>query len=236
MTSTCVLYRARRSTLCALVWVLFVLVVNGAEADSPNAEIYEHPDFKARLGAASEYMVVVLPMQNLSLDGAVAEVFRQRVQERLRNLGYTVIDDELLDQQLSELGVTHAGQLSYISIEKLNQMVGADAYMYGMVEQAAKQNAVVYNAYSYSCSLQLHDRTGEVIWSAQQERIAKRRFSLDPINALLDPMLVGTKGQSEKAVQALADRLLSLFPQGPVKVQYQDPLLEQAVEIKVEEY
>lgn len=227
--------RARNLVSTVLAMAALLLCVGSGQADTPNAVIFEHPELRKRLDAASDYRIVVMPMQNLSLNENVAVVFRQRIQEQLRNLGYSVVDDEILDRKLEELGVTHAGQLSYVSMEVLNKMVGADAYLYGVVEQAAKQHTIVYNAFAYSCSLQMHDRTGEIVWSAQQERIAKRRFSLDPFNALLDPMLVSKAGKIDKAAQALADRMLTQFPRGPVQVQYEDPLLDRAIEIEVEE-
>lgn len=214
--------------------LLNLFVPLSATGESSNAEIFEKQGFREYLQQQSEFRVVVMPMNNLSLDESVAQVFRQRVRQRLQSMGYSLVDEKQLDAGLAKLGVSHAGQLQLVTMNQLRQIVNADAFMYGVVEQSATQMSILYNAYSYSCSLALLDAYGEVLWSAVQERVAKRRFALDPINALLDPLLIKKGGDATKAARVLADRMLEHLPIGPVQVQYQDPLLDQAKEINVE--
>ena len=131
------------------------------------------------------------------------------------------------------MGVTHAGQLGLLAFEQLRSITSADGFLSGVVEQSAIQHAGVYNAYVYMCSVKLQDRQGKVVWASLQNRVAKRRFAIDPINALLDIALTEGGGDSREAVYALADQMLESLPEGPVEVIIGDPLLEMAVEVPV---
>jgi len=183
----------------------------------------------------SQYMIAVLPMENFSVQPAITYHFRQGVMERLRAKGYSLVDRKRLDRALNALGVTHAGQLRLLEFPQLAALSGADAFLSGAVQQAAVQHAGVYNAHVYSCSLKLQNRQGEVVWAALEERIAKRRFAIDPINMVLDSFLVKANGDQAQAAAALAERLLISLPPGPAQVTVGDPLLDQAVEIQAEE-
>ena len=79
----------------------------------------------------------------------------------------------------------------------------------------------------------MQDKSGKLLWYALQERVAKRRFAIDPINALLDVFLVQNGGDKKDAVYALTDKLLSTLPKGPVEVIVSDPLFDQAEEVEI---
>jgi hypothetical protein len=189
------------------------------------------PHFLQGLKTASEYKVAILPMENFTVEGDIAHHFRTRLAERLRAKGYTLIDAKLLDEALSTLGVGHAGQLKLLPFEELQKLTSADGFISGVVEQGAVQHAGVYNSYVFTCSLKLQDRQGTVLWSALQNRVAKRRLAIDPINMFLDIALTEGGGDMQEAVYALADRMLAQLPDGPVRVlSGQDSLLSLAVE------
>lgn len=189
------------------------------------------PTFLSQLKNRSSYSVAILPMENMSVSPDVAFHFRQRISKQLSAKGYTIVNNELINQKLYSLGVTHPGQLGLLPFEELGTITSADGFLSGVVEQSARQHGGVYNAYVYTCSLKLQDRKGNILWLSLQNRVAKRRFALDPINGLLDIALIKMKGDSRQAVYALADQMLSTLPEGPVQVSVTDPLLDRAQEI-----
>jgi len=194
------------------------------------------PDFLKQLQKTSSYTIAILPMENLSVDSDVAYHFRQRITERLRAKGYTVVNNESINKQLYALGVAHAGQLGLLPFEELRKITSADGFLSGVVEQSATQHAGIYNGYVYMCSVKLQNRDGKVVWASLQNRVAKRRFAIDPINALLDIALTeGGGGDSQEAVYALADQMLASLPKGPVQVVVGDPLLDMAIEIPTQQ-
>jgi hypothetical protein len=194
------------------------------------------PAFLKQLQNNSSYTIAILPMENLSVDSDVAYHFRQRITERLRAKGYTVVNNESINKQLYALGVAHAGQLGLLPFEELRKITSADGFLSGVVEQSATQHAGIYNGYVYMCSVKLQNRDGKVVWASLQNRVAKRRFAIDPINALLDIALTeGGGGDSREAVYALADQMLASLPKGPVQVVLGDPLLDMAIEIPTQQ-
>lgn len=207
---------------------------NIKEKTNSNAQqVYLSENFKKLINQNAQISIAVFPMQNMSVDGEVAYHFRQRVIEQLRAKGFNIVAPSRIDNMLYDMGVTNADQIRLVDLKKLLTAVKADGYVFGLIEQAVKQNAVAYNSYVYTSSLKMHGGNGDLYWSALQERVAKRRFAIDPINAILDVFLVESGGDKKDAVYALADRLLSRFPNGPVKVIISDSLLDQAKEVKV---
>ncbi len=215
-----------------LLTSLFLPVYSVAASQSDRVDIFLAEDFAGLLEKHSTLTVAVLPMENFSVDPRVTLYLRQRIIQRLQAKGYSVLKQQSVDKELNSLGISHAGQLNEITFEELQANMSAEWFLSGVVEQAAIQNAGVYNAYVYTCSLKLQDTTGKVLWSALQGRVAKRRFALDPVNAFLDVFLIKEGGSADEAMKALADMLLSSLPDGPATMIAGDPLLEQAIEIQ----
>ncbi len=218
-----------------LRWMAVALLCPFAGYAKTNAAHFTDPEFLRVLDQASTYTIAVLPMESMVVhDPVVSKILRDRVMERLRAKGYITVDTRLLDDALRRLGVQHAGQLNRLTIKQLADITSADAFMSGAVEEAGPEHQIVANSYVYTCSLKLQDRSGKVLWYALQERVAKLRIALDPFNAILDAILVEEGGNEYDAVRAVADRMLSSFPPGPLKVEIGDPLLEQAEPIQAD--
>jgi len=202
------------------------------ETQANNEQVYISKTLAKQLQQLPQYTVAVMPMENVSVEADVAYHFRQRVITLLVAKGYTVVDSTWIDNALYKLGLSHAGQLRLLSMEKLSATVKADAYLFGIVEEARTQNAAVYNAYVYKSSLKMDSAKGENLWFSLEQRVSKRRFAIDPINALLDIFLVDEGGDAKQAVGALADRLMAPLPKGPTTIVIGDDLLNMATEIE----
>jgi hypothetical protein len=230
------LVRSSHLGFIVFIWVCLGWQPSGACAQEEAVVEEVAPQFLQALATASEYKVAVLPMENLTVEGDIAYHFRTRLAERLKAKGYSLIDDKLLDDALYKLGVAHAGQLKLLPFAELQKLTSANGFLSGVVEQGAVQHGGVYNSYVFTCSLKLQDRQGNVLWSALQNRVAKRRFAIDPINMFLDIALTEGGGDMQQAVYALADKMLAQLPAGPVQViSGQDSLLDMAVETKARE-
>ncbi len=234
---TCLVYILSKYILISsVVTFSFTLVLiptanaNGTEQAIVNVI---SPSFTAALKNKSQFKIAILPMENFTVEGDIAYHFRMRLKERLKAKGYTVISNKIVDENLYKLGVAHAGQLKLIPFEKLNELTSTDGFLSGVVEQGSVQHAGVYNGYVFTCSLKLQDREGNVLWSALQNRVAKRRFAIDPINIFLDIVLTDEGGDFKQAVYALADIMLTQLPDGPVQViSSGESLLDMAIETK----
>lgn len=193
--------------------------------------VFIDPMLLQRLEKSSEFRVASMPVENLTADPSAPKIFRDHSVAVLKTKGYTPIDPAQIDATLLKLGVTHAGQLGLVSIDQLSKQLPADGYLFSSIDQASIRHTIVYNAYSYSSSVELRDRSGRIIWAAQ-DRIAKRRIALNPTNALLDTVSIRRKGKMENSIKALADLMLASLPVGPIQVKQVDNLLDQAEEIK----
>ena len=223
--------RGLRPSIIALAGSLLAFTLLGADAQAPE-RAFVSPLLHRMIDTRSTLSVAVLPMQNVSVDPEVAYHFRQRVQHRLTDKGYAVVDGGWIDNILYELGLTHAGQLSLVSLPTLAELLDADAFVFGLVEEAATWHAVAFNGYAYQSSLKLQQPDGEVLWWALEEKVAKRRFAIDPINAFVDIALTELGDGARKASHVLADRLLASLPQGPIEVTVGDDLLNRAITLE----
>jgi len=220
----------------SLVFIIFSLTSFNpikSLADVINDKVHISKPLIQALKTSSQFTIAVMPMENISVEPEVAYHFRQRVITLLIAKGYTVTDSQWIDQALYKLGLTHAGQLRLLTMPQLSQAVKADGYLFGIVEEARTQNAGVYNAYVYKSSLKMNASTGEQLWFSLEQRVSKRRIAIDPINALLDIVLVDEGGDAKQAVNSLADRLMKPLPKGPATVLIGEDLLNMATEVEV---
>jgi hypothetical protein len=192
--------------------LLFAAFAAGA-ADPESEEWQVHKDF-AKLRPTR---IAVLPMDNLSLEPGVEEALYKAVYDRLAAKGYTKISAGHVSQVMKKLGVTIPGLLAGISVKRLGEELQADGLLFGQIEQSARINQVVYDAVVVSCSLRLvQAESGTTLWHAQQWRVAKRQWQLDPVNALLNTLLHSADSR-EARVSYLVQEMLKTLPDGPVE-------------------
>ena len=212
---------------CLLAW-------NVARAEPDAEHVFVSPTLAEELGRRAFYSVAVLPIENVSADPEVAHHFRHRIQERLKDKGYNLVDGEWVDAALHELGLADSRQIELAPLAQLGELVGADAFVFGRIEDATTRHAVVYNDYTYKASLLMRQAQGDgaVLWRALEETIAKQRVATDPISAVFDFVLTEVGSAQKSSYAALVDRLLQSLPSGPVQVLVGEDLLSQAVTVE----
>lgn len=206
---------ALRARVCCAALALSLLPSFGAASSD---EVFVSPLLCGKIESRA-----VFPMQNISVEPEVAHHFCQRVQRRLVDKGYAVLDGDWGDKALYRLGLNHAGQLSLVLLPKLAETIEADAFVFGLVEEAATRHALAYDGYACQSSLKLQQPDGEGAVAGPKRRCP---------NAA-SPSTSSTPSWTwRKAAHALADRLLASLPDGPFRVVVGDDLLGQAVTLE----
>ena len=149
-------------------------------------KIYINDDFKSIVKKNGIFKIAILPMQNMSMYPNIAYYFREHLKELIAFKGYLVVSTKLIDKSLKELGVQKADHLRLLNFNKLSKITSADAILSGIVETATIQDAAIYSGFSFTASLKLQLRNGEVLWYNLSNRVAKRRLAFDPLTIALD--------------------------------------------------
>jgi len=211
-----------------IILCLTIILPNAVLADKGS---YINPSFSQIVNKNDTFNVAVFPVQNMSNDSDISIIFRKRIVAQLIHKGYNAVNSQVLDQKLLALGVQNENHLSLLSIATIAKLSSADALMFGIIETAAEQHAVVFNGFAYTASLKMLDKDGEELWYKLSERIAKRRFSIDPVNMLFDYVLTDMSEEKSKAAMALADRTIKDLPSTKVEI-VTDNLFNRALEVE----
>jgi len=196
-----------------------------------NEDSYIDKEFSKEIQQKSTYSIVILPLQNATMERSLSYYFRQRIALVLRAKGYNIIDFDKVDNALRELGVQSSEQIGLVNFKTLSKLTSADAILSGIVETGTKQNLAIYSSYSFTGSLKLEDKNAKALWYNLSQRVAKRRIAIDPFNILLNTALDSDESnKSIEAMYAVADKLLIDFPQGPIQM-VSDNLFDQAIEL-----
>ena len=160
--------------------------------------------------------VAVMPMMNLAIDVGAGEILHCSVYENLKYRGYCRTSAKHVREALEKAGMPEL-EAPNADPAVLREYIKADAFLKGAVEQHGKIKKGVYHAAVATIELQLVDaKKGDVIWKAGK-RVAKRRWSLDPVNMLWD--LFRTKEDKlDDRIEFLVQQLLGGLPKGPVKL------------------
>jgi len=214
-----------------LLLFIFLATIYAKDEDSQNNETWiVHPEFIR----FTPKVIAVLPMDNLSLEPDVEEILYSEVYERLTSKGYIKISVDKIQKTMQHLGIQTPGQISAISPNELGKILNCDALLIGEINQSGSIHSGIYDAMVVSCSLRLkHCKSGDIIWEAEQWRVAHRQWQLDPINVLIN-FAAHEKASRKDRVAWLVHEMLKTLPQGPVKIEIGD-LLNRAKEIHADE-
>jgi hypothetical protein len=211
--------------------LLYVVVLSVYAEISEDNSVFLSKKFQKILQEKKTYTIVVLPIQNATTIDKLPYFFRKRIASLLEAKGYEVIKFDVVDNFLLEQGVQTTDQIALVDYAKLAKATSADAILSGIIETSTLQNAVVYSGYAFVGSLKLEDRKKNLLWYSLSQRVAKRRIAIDPINILINVALDADDKKPVEAIEAVADRLIESFPEGPATVVVDD-LLDQAIEIQ----
>ncbi|MEA2017985.1 MAG: DUF799 family lipoprotein [Campylobacterota bacterium] len=210
-------------------FVFTISLVANEEENQPR-EMYVDEVFAKNIGKSGMFKIAILPMQNMSMYPNIAYYFREHLNNLLAMKGYSVISTGSIDKALKEVGIQKADHIRLLNFDKLSELTSADAILSGIVETANVQDAALYSGYSFTASLKLQLRNGDVIWYNLSQRVAKRSIAIDPFNIVFNTLINQESDKQIKAIKAVAQKLIKDFPQGPNEVVVDD-LLGQALEL-----
>ncbi len=137
--------------------VFGVLLLAGCAAPAP----YDYTNFRLHPPRS----ILVLPPLNESTDVRGTYSYLSTVTFPLAELGYYVFPVAVVDQFLKENGMPTAGEMHQVPLNKVVEILGADAVLYVTLLQYGSKYQVINSATTVQVKARLVDtRTGLLLW------------------------------------------------------------------------
>ncbi|MBI4369494.1 MAG: DUF799 family lipoprotein [Elusimicrobia bacterium] len=137
-------------------------------ACGPKAPVVHH-------GTPFPATVALLPMSNLSVDLQGPLLLRRLMQDALIGVGFDLSDVDMVDGKLRTIGITDGGQLNSTTPQKLGELLGIEALMYGELIEFKRVNIGIYANRVVEARFWLVDaNTGEKLWEGSQKKSNKK--------------------------------------------------------------
>jgi hypothetical protein len=192
----------------------FVLVLVGGCAAHHNIDYTAFRESKPR-------SILVLPPLNNSPDVRATYSFLSTVTRPLAEDGYYVFPVALVDQTFRENGLTTAGEIHQVPLDKLREIFGADATLYITVTQYGSVYRLIDSEVRVTAAAKLVDnRTGQLLWegAATASDSESRNNSGGLIGALIyafvKQVVSNIGDQGHPVARMTSYRLLSVRPNG----------------------
>lgn len=140
------------------LWLLAAsLALTGCVASKP----YDYTNFRAHPPRS----IVVLPPLNQSTDIKGTYSYLSTVTRPLAEMGYYVFPVVEVDELMKENGLPTAGEMHQVPLDKIGQIIGADAVLYVTLKQYGSKYEVISSVTTVSAEAKLVDvKTGLTLW------------------------------------------------------------------------
>jgi hypothetical protein len=136
---------------------LCLLLLTGCNTVKP----YDYTDFRAHPPRS----ILVLPPLNESTAVEGTYGYLSTVTEPLAERGYYVFPVEVVDQYLKQNGMPTAGEMHQVPLNKVRDIIGADAVLFLTLKQYGSKYVVLNSVTTVQVEARLVDtRTGIVLW------------------------------------------------------------------------
>ena len=123
---------------------------------------YDYTNFRAHPPRS----ILVLPPLNESTDTRGTYGYLSTVTRPLAEMGYYVFPVLVVDQFMKENGLPTAGEMHQIPLDKIRDIIGADAVLYITLKQYGSKYQVVTSTTIVTAEGKLVDvRTGTILWA-----------------------------------------------------------------------
>lgn len=162
--------------------LLAALVLAGCASQKP----YDYTNFRA----AAPRSILVLPPINESTEVLGTYGYLSTVTHPLAELGYYVFPVAVVDQFLKENGMPTAGEMHQVPLNKVREIIGADAILYIILKQYGSKFQLVSSVTTVSAEATLVDvSNGTTLWqgkaTVQQNPNSSGSFLADMIAAAI---------------------------------------------------
>ncbi len=197
----------RRLTLSASVATILLFLV-GCETVSKDYTLFREHQPRS---------ILVIPPLNESVDESASYGYLSTVTQPLAEMGYYVFPVAVIDQFLKENGLPTPGEMHDIPLDKIDEIIGADAVLYITIKEYGAKYQVVSSTAVVSAEASLVDvKTGSVLWenTVRSESASGSRSSLAEmlVGAIVD-QIVNSKLDAAHQVSRIANTTL-FTPEG----------------------
>ena len=118
--------------------------------------------------------IAVLPMNNQSNDLKGPDYVRKELVQHLEKRGYVVEPTQETDEILTtKLGINDGGQLASTTPQKVGEILGVDAVIYGDLLNFKFVNIGFYQNKLVEANFKMVDREGNALWEDQRKATRK---------------------------------------------------------------
>jgi hypothetical protein len=201
-----------------------LVAVAGLAASGCAVKGYDYTNYRAYPPRS----ILVLPPVNEGTDIRATYAYLSTVTRPIAELGYYVFPVALVDQLLKENGMPTPGEMVQAPLDKIREIIGADAVLYITIKQYGTRFQLLASTTVVVADARLVDtRTGTLLWggrlAAEQGSGSTGNILSDVIGALLTQVINQStdraRGVAETANAQLAIKDRGLL-HGPYSPQY----------------
>lgn len=112
--------------------------------------------------------ILVLTPLNESTDIRATYGYLSTVTKPVAEMGYYVFPVAVVDQVMKENGLPTAGEMHQVSLQKIHEIIGADAVLYVVIKQYGSKYQVISSTTIVTAEAKLVDvPTGTLLWAGQ---------------------------------------------------------------------
>ncbi|MDD5711714.1 MAG: DUF799 family lipoprotein [Smithellaceae bacterium] len=162
--------------------------------------------------------VAVLPFVDKSGSKEGSDVVRKGFYNHFSSLPFQDVELYRVDSLLAKAGLTDPLTISETSPQKLGEILGVDAVVYGDISNFNKLFAVVYSQVSVGAEIKMYDtKTGNFLWSSQHVvRIHEGGISTTPIGVIATVIATSMNVRDIQLLRACDDLFRDMVKTIPV--------------------
>lgn len=162
--------------------------------------------------------ILVLPPLNQSTDVRGTYGYLSTVTMPLAEMGYYVFPVAVVDQFMKENGLPTAGEMHEVPLNKIREIVGADAVLYVTLKQYGSKYEVITSATIVTAEAKLVDtQTGLTLWEGKasaEQSSSSGNIIADLIVAAVDQAINSSTDQAHEVSRLANAQLFTIKDHG----------------------
>ena len=180
-----------------------LVTVAGLAASGCAVKGYDYTNYRAYPPRS----ILVLPPVNEGTDVRATYGYLSTVTRPIAELGYYVFPVALIDQLLKEHGMPTPGEMVQAPLEKIREIIGADAVLYITLKQYGTRFQLLASSTAVVADARLVDtRTGTVLWAGRLAAQEASGGSGNILSAVVGALLTQVINQSTDRAHGVAEQ------------------------------